>query len=314
VKNAVRNTSFSTAFKVQDKLLTLNKVKDLKIPTSLSLSPLKFVSLLTILILIIQSTQAAELDKDPQPSELNSGSTAPASSSTDPSNGGSDTDSSNPAKPLVNPPTNLTTNLNDEPQIIRTGPVRVLRRSPNNKVFLINSDSGTVPRKGKVILLLKDKQPLVGLRVIKLYPGQKYFAAKRLKSYVDSYFLNSEESLIAMEKYLDPSVLTDAELPDSAALETSSTATASAPEEEPEPEIKEYDPDLDAATAPKPKSPSEVQDGEKSASEAKNDPAATVPEEDPQEEAEDELNQLMVDQPNPIDLHRHWISAGLAYL
>lgn len=237
----------------------------------------------------------------------------------------------------VTSPSTVPTPVSDEPQIIKTGPddpgdgpkvaapitipatpinfypVRMLRRSSNNKVFLLICDASPVPRIGKVMMVLKDKKPLMGFRVIKLYPGQKYFAVKRIKSYVERHFLNSEEPLLAMEKYLDSTVLTDGEIAESSPLSKAAQA-----EEEKEPEIKEYDPDLDVANSPKPKAPADPDDapppsGAKSkAGDSEKDPNSDEDSED--EDVSDELEKLMVDQPSPIELHHNWISAGLAYL
>ena len=84
---------------------------------------------------------------------------------------------------------------------IRTFGVTVKGVSPSKKVYLFNNDgTNELPTEGKIILLKKDSETEMGLRVIKTYPDHKKFAAQQLNNYGNRRNLIKGGSYKAIEK------------------------------------------------------------------------------------------------------------------
>lgn len=103
--------------------------------------------------------------------------------------------------PLPAEPTDIDRNLPDVE--IRNFPVVVLKRSSAEGVYLFEDPTAALPSSGKIVLLKKEKEPFLALRVLKVYLDKKEFAAKKLRAYHGHDVINSGEQYIAYEKLSD---------------------------------------------------------------------------------------------------------------
>jgi hypothetical protein len=186
--------------------------------------------------------------------------------------------------------------------------VTIAKRSTSTRVYVFDDVTGAQTSVGKILLLKHEGEPIMAFRVIKTYPDDKQFAAKRIRRYRDVRTLDIGGNYAALEKVTDvaapPPTAQDKadlkELENKPATEPEAQASAAptAPAG-PAPEVSAYDPDLDAATSPPPSGGVD--------SENKNG----KPEFD-EEEDDSKLGQT-IEEAYPIDPSTHWITGGFGF-
>ena len=165
----------------------------------------------------------------------------------------------------------------------KTLPVKIVRRSNSNKIYLIEDIKNRQPQVGRILLLKRDEEPFMAFRVLALYPEKQFIAAKRVRKYPGHRVLDDGESFTALEKVADlASLQTSAK--DRADLKELETAEGLQP--------KHFDPELDSATSPAPENP----------------------EKDELQTTDDLNDTLTIEEGSIIDHHRHWITLGFGYL
>ncbi len=193
-----------------------------------------------------------------------------------------------------------------------TYPVKVLARSNSNRIYLFDDPLSKSPFIGHLILLKNDTQaPVMALRIVKIYPELKRFAAKYLKSYGGTELLNENQTFTAVEKVMDlvspptPSIdqneLKEIEeerasliqKPGSPALETSQPPPPPPVEEPPPP--------------PPPAPPGE----EPPLTSQKSDEKEVDGEDLEDENVDSETNSPSVVEIRNLDKYSFWLSAGL---
>lgn len=85
----------------------------------------------------------------------------------------------------------------------RTFGVRVAKESTSKRVYLFDDVSDARPPVGRILLLRRENQNIMGLRVLKVYDAHKQFAAKGVRKYAGIETLNAGESYLAIEKLHD---------------------------------------------------------------------------------------------------------------
>jgi hypothetical protein len=188
---------------------------------------------------------------------------------------------------------------------------------------MLKSPNEGSPAIGRILLVRQENEPILALRVLKDYPENGTFAAKRVRRYGDHRILSPKEAYEALEKISDiggaPIPHTAQDQADLKELEAPPTAPnpydAEAPagstspptipaesglepddaispktpsEESPLPETAEYDPELDSGTSPPPGKADSLSPEENSG--------------------------LSIEELNELDPHRHMVSAQFGYL
>lgn len=82
-------------------------------------------------------------------------------------------------------------------------PVKIVRRSSSNRIYLLEVLDDRQPRLGNLILLRKSSRPIMAFRVIRTYVEDKQIAVKRVKRYRPHRFLKSGVEYVAIEKVSD---------------------------------------------------------------------------------------------------------------
>ncbi len=78
---------------------------------------------------------------------------------------------------------------------------KVTKRSKSYRIYMMTDiKGGTLPPEGKVLLIEKNAKPAMGMRVLKVYPETKEFAAKRIFVYDNRRVLEPDETYLAVEK------------------------------------------------------------------------------------------------------------------
>ncbi len=85
----------------------------------------------------------------------------------------------------------------------RTLQTTVVRVSGSGNLALIDAPGVTAPPPGRVILLRQDGKPVLGMRVVKLYPGTTEFAVKKVKTYGSTQTVSPSTAYEAVEKLGD---------------------------------------------------------------------------------------------------------------
>lgn len=168
----------------------------------------------------------------------------------------------------------------------RPFPAAIIKRSRSLRVYLIRDESGDLPRTGKIVLLKRNNTPVMAFRVLKQYPGQGQFAAKRVRTYENQRSLEEGEHYLGIEK------LKDILLSGESAAERRSDSSDLA---ELEQTVAEFDPELDAATSQPVDETPEKNEGE-------------LTEIKPEEEEEEDLNvgDVVAFEVLPFDPDRQW--------
>lgn len=161
----------------------------------------------------------------------------------------------------------------------KTYPLRVIRRSNSNKIYLVEDPQDRKPELGRILLLKKEEEAILAFRVVKQYPDKHFLALKRVRKYGSNRYLDDGDTFTAVEKLgdLHPPPLTAQDRRDLGELEGENGLKP-----------KPYDPDLDAGTTPPPKD--EIID-------------------------EDDLTDTYtVEETHLLDLNNHWITGGFGYI
>ena len=177
------------------------------------------------------------------------------------------------------PPSTQNSNTEDDdlgplPDIAaKTYPVKVIRRSSSNKIYLFEDPTNRQPKVGRILLLKREDELFMAFRVLKTYPDQKAIAAKRIRRYRKHRVLENDEPYLALEKLGDlntPNTPEDNE--GLAELEGKEKL-----------HVLPFDPELDAGT-----------------------PAQPEPEEETQAS-------LAIEETQPIDHNLQWLTLGFGY-
>jgi len=108
------------------------------------------------------------------------------------------------------------------PILAKTYPLRVLRRSNSNQLYLLQKSTPGMPEVGRILLLKDEEEPLMAFRVVKVYENWPVIAAKKIRAYdTDFRHLPRGEIFNAVEKLadidFDKTAIESAPLPDGAA-------------------------------------------------------------------------------------------------
>lgn len=98
------------------------------------------------------------------------------------------------------------------PEIIaKTYTLQVAKRSHSNRVYIFKNRASEIPVPGQILLFKENDQPVMGFRVLKVYPDDNRLAAKRVRRYRKHAPLAVGESFLAVEKLRDlmPDTLTE---------------------------------------------------------------------------------------------------------
>lgn len=85
----------------------------------------------------------------------------------------------------------------------RTFEVTVLKRSKSKRVYLFEDGVDERPRVGRVVLLKRGFEPVMGVRVLKVYAEKRQFAARKVREYGALKDLEPSEKYTAVEKLSD---------------------------------------------------------------------------------------------------------------
>ncbi len=205
--------------------------------------------------------------------------------------------------------------------IIREFRVLVLRRSNSARTYLMKDPAGSETQTGKLILIKQINTPVLALRVVKIYPESKQFAAKRVKRYNDYHALDPDQQFAALEKTGDDLIpllseqdekdIIEIEQPHVAALpppqsQPSLPGPAEAPpipllapiSNEAKRKVPAFDPELDSAASPEP---------------ASSDAPRSDEVKEPEEDVDPEEFGLPQDEISPLESHPNWITLSLGY-
>ncbi len=218
-----------------------------------------------------------------------------------------------PNTPTGNIPTNElgTTLLNPDkldnlPEIeAKTWPVKILKKSKSNKIYLIEDINNSKTKVGKILLFKREAEPFIAARVLRTYSDRKQIAVKKLRSYENHDDLPVGGAFVIIEKVADilpETIDKTANLPlskeDKADLEELEPKSAkkkkkqdkdaepAADSDAGSPQADEFDPELDSGTSPKPAD-------------------ETAPDD---EKPQQEESALVVEEVEPIEIHRHWFT------
>ncbi len=210
------------------------------------------------------------------------------------------------------PPPATATSPSVLPEIrARTYPVAVNRTSKSAQVYLFDDTSFARPFPGRILLVKRDKQPVMAFRVLRTYPEQKQFAGKAVRKYPGIELLPAGEPLIGLEKISDlaPPAPTAQDKTDLNELESgfkSNNPVPGAGEAQPKDAAPKgaaaspsYDPELDAGSSPA------LTGGVNS--EEEKDPASIS--DDEAENYDDDPNGgLVIEEVIPLDHYRNALS------
>ncbi len=115
----------------------------------------------------------------------------------------------------------------------RTFQTTIVRVSASGSMVIIDAPGVVAPPLGRVILLRQGTSPVMGMRVVKLYPGKTEFAAKKVRAYGSVQSLAMSESYESVEKLGDvvPQSLPALTAADRADLKEVETGLSSATDE-----------------------------------------------------------------------------------
>jgi hypothetical protein len=190
----------------------------------------------------------------------------------------------------------------------RTYPVKVVRRSNSNRVYLFDDVSGGKPATGRIILLKREAENIMAFRVLKSYPETQQFAARRVRRYGRYRILDRGEAFRAVEKIGDIALEALGEQDKADLKELEGGGGAGEPTRPgdpvssatgPLPETTAYDPELDAGTSPPP-------DGAVDSDDARSEPLGFGD--------DDGASALTVDEVFPLDMNNFWLTAQFAFL
>lgn len=92
----------------------------------------------------------------------------------------------------------------DLPDIdVRKYDLQVMQKSPTGQTYVLEDPGIAEPRVGRIILLRKNKEPQMALRVLKTYRDKKQIAAKRVRLYADITDLPINQTFETLEKVTD---------------------------------------------------------------------------------------------------------------
>jgi hypothetical protein len=233
---------------------------------------------------------------------------------------------------------------------VRTFPLKIVDRSTSNRIYLMEATSNDPPKVGQIFLSSREEGPVMAFRVVKTYSDHKLFAAKQIKKYAQLEFLEKGDHFLGIEKTADKLTLPAAALAMQASdksdlkeleskedlrilpidpLLDESSEPALTPEPTPTlssfapptpiptpvsnsgpvPPTAAFDQELDAGTSPT--------DSEKPSKgdEAEVKPTNSPPDPDLSQDSDDPDSSLAtIDDIDPIDLYRHWLTAGVGYV
>ena len=90
------------------------------------------------------------------------------------------------------------------PILARSYPLRVLRRSNSNQLYLLQKSTPGMPEVGRILLLKDEDEPLMAFRVVKVYDKWPVIAAKKIRAYSSDFrHLPRGEIFNAVEKLAD---------------------------------------------------------------------------------------------------------------
>jgi hypothetical protein len=90
------------------------------------------------------------------------------------------------------------------PILAKTYPLRVLRRSNSNQLYLLQKSTPGMPEVGRILLLKDEEAPLMAFRVVKVYENWPVIAAKKIRGYSSDFrHLPRGEIFSAVEKLAD---------------------------------------------------------------------------------------------------------------
>ncbi|HTL12998.1 MAG TPA: hypothetical protein VL588_10945 [Bdellovibrionota bacterium] len=162
------------------------------------------------------------------------------------------------------------------------------RRSQSLRVYVLEAKE-YMPHVGRIVLLKRESANMMAFRVIKTYPDQQEFAARKVKEYEDRSSLPLGEAYMAIEKLKDvgmPATTEEDKKADAKDLKELEQENQSEL-----PSVKDYDPDLDTGTSPPPVG---AVDDESSDEEVDRD--------------DSDLENLAADEVKPMDPDSQWLT------
>ena len=118
------------------------------------------------------------------------------------------------------------------PEIVaKTYHIQILRRSHTNRIYIFEDKTDPAPQVGETLLVKENNKPIMGFRVLKIYPDKGWFAVKRLRRYRKHAPLKVGESFTAVEKLtdIDSTDLDELDSPDLSDLETAKSPADPSP-------------------------------------------------------------------------------------
>ena len=186
--------------------------------------------------------------------------------------------------------------------------IEVISRSNSSYTYLFSDPASKQPKVGRILLVRKQNTPVMVVRVLKLYPDEKLFAAKRIKTYGSVEYLQEKDLLVAVEKIMDslppPVTLTDeADLQELEDESNISREGPPAPITAPNSNSAPSAPPTGTSTTPSPLgeskiTPSHLPDSDSS---------------DPEEEdidSEQDKASLVINEIRTLDQFQHWLTTG----
>ena len=82
----------------------------------------------------------------------------------------------------------------------RSYEVRAAKKSASTRAYLFDDPTNAKPMVGRIILIKKESDPIMALRVLRNFPEKKQFIAKRVRRYGNHESLTEGESLTALER------------------------------------------------------------------------------------------------------------------
>lgn len=187
----------------------------------------------------------------------------------------------------------LAEDIDELPQIkARTFDVTNILQSKTGRVILFESPLSESLPVGRLLLMqLKDSaEPTVAVRVLKIYPVQKAFAAKSIRYYGDLQRIAHLASLTAIEKLSD--------------IDPNAPITENPKDQS---ELKE----IEEQAALDGKSPQDKQDSEPSESSETSESSDDTTDEST---SADETNGIMIEEVSPFEKNRNSLTLGASYL
>lgn len=184
----------------------------------------------------------------------------------------------------------LAEDIDELPQIkARTFDVTNILQSKTGRVILFESPLSESLPVGRLLLMqLKDSaEPTVAVRVLKIYPVQKAFAAKSIRYYGDQQRIAHLASLTAIEKLSD--------------IDPNAPLTENPKDQS---ELKE----IEEQAALEGKSPQDTESSEPSDSPESSDDTTD------ESASADETNGIMIEEVSPFEKNRNALTLGASYL